>query len=486
MDAVTKIATDEPMRLTPPLPAASAADVSASASQLLGSQLRPFAPSMEIMRLRAYALMLIADLAIILISFMIAGGIRSGNLLLPTAVKQGLVLLPIFTVLALYNRTYSVWSLTSASYGIARAFLAFGLATGLFLLVTFYAKTSGELSRIAFTMGSIFTLFWMTLLRLLVVRNVAKNWGPGARNTLVIDDGGPPVRVEDAYVVNSKANGLDINIDNPSALDRLGRCIENMDRVIVSCPMENRHHWAFFLRAAGIDGEVVTEVGHELGAIGLKCHDGFSSMVVSARPLSIRQRAIKRLIDISFSLTVLILISPLLLLIALLIKLEDGGSVFFMQRRMGRGNRFFNMYKFRSMTEEQCDLDGVRSASRDDNRVTRIGGILRRTSIDELPQILNVLRGDMSLVGPRPHALGSQAGTKLFWEVDVRYWHRHSLRPGLTGLAQIRGFRGATEREVDLSKRLQADLEYIANWTPWRDIYIMLSTFRVLVHSQAF
>lgn len=92
----------------------------------------------------------------------------------------------------------------------------------------------------------------------------------------------------------------------------------------------------------------------------------------------------------------------------------------------------------------------------------------------------------MSLVGPRPHAIGSLAGDKLFWEVDQRYWHRHSLRPGLTGLAQIRGLRGATEQESDLSGRLQADLEYLAGWTIWRDIRILFGTARVLVHDKAY
>lgn len=132
------------------------------------------------------------------------------------------------------------------------------------------------------------------------------------------------------------------------------------------------------------------------------------------------------------------------------------------------------------------DHHGARSAQRGDRRVTRIGAIIRRTSIDELPQLFNVLKGEMSIVGPRPHALGSQAGTKLFWEVDEQYWTRHALKPGLTGLAQVRGLRGATDVESDLTRRLDADLEYLNGWSIWRDIGIVLGTLRVLTHSKAY
>jgi lipopolysaccharide/colanic/teichoic acid biosynthesis glycosyltransferase len=194
----------------------------------------------------------------------------------------------------------------------------------------------------------------------------------------------------------------------------------------------------------------------------------------------------KRAFDFALAFAGLVALSPVMLVIALLIKLADGGPVFFIQRRLGRGNRFFGMYKFRSMRVERADRDGNRSASRGDDRVTPIGRFIRRTSIDELPQLINVLRGEMSLVGPRPHAVGSQAGDKLFWRIDATYWNRHSLKPGLTGLAQIRGFRGATEEEADLQNRLDADLEYIRTWSPWGDALIVLKTLGVLVHRQAF
>src|SRR3546814_7798498 len=126
--------------------------------------------------------------------------------------------------------------------------------------------------------------------------------------------------------------------------------------------------------------------------------------MVSAGPLGLRYRAVKRLFDLAFAGTAVIALSPLLIVAALAVKLEDGGPVFFMQKRMGRGNRFFNIYKFRSMKQSLSDKDGNQSASKDDHRITKVGKFIRRTSIDELPQLFNVLLGDMSLVGPRPHA----------------------------------------------------------------------------------
>jgi lipopolysaccharide/colanic/teichoic acid biosynthesis glycosyltransferase len=240
------------------------------------------------------------------------------------------------------------------------------------------------------------------------------------------------------------------------------------------------------LKGANIEGEVLDEQVRQLGAQGARVIGEHGMMLVSVGPLGLHSRVFKRLFDVMCAGSAIVVLSPLLALVALAIKLEDGGPVLFVQKRVGRSNRFFQMYKFRSMSESQADRDGLVSTSRGDNRVTRVGAFIRRTSIDELPQLFNVLKGEMSVVGPRPHALGSHAGDKLFWQVDQRYWNRHSLKPGLSGLAQIRGFRGATENESDLVDRLRSDLEYLEGWTIMRDITIVLLTLRVLVHQRAY
>jgi polysaccharide biosynthesis protein PslA len=256
--------------------------------------------------------------------------------------------------------------------------------------------------------------------------------------------------------------------------------------VVVSCPPPRRVAWAMILKGANIDGAVLDDDVVELGAQGARIAGGHGWLQVSSGPLGMRARGMKRALDLGLAGGALVVLSPLLLIVAVAIVLEDGWPILFVQRRLGRGNRFFNMYKFRSMRVDHADHDGRRSTGREDERVTRVGRFIRRTSIDELPQLANVLLNDMSLVGPRPHAIGSQAGDKLFWEVDQRYWQRHSLKPGLSGLAQVRGLRGATERESDLAHRLHADLEYLEGWTIWRDVRIILLTLRVLVHRRAY
>jgi Undecaprenyl-phosphate glucose phosphotransferase len=179
----------------------------------------------------------------------------------------------------------------------------------------------------------------------------------------------------------------------------------------------------------------------------------------------------------------LILFAPLMLVIALAIKLDSSGPVFFRQRRHGFNHRVIYVYKFRTMWVAQ-DGPRVDQAQKDDPRVTRVGKLLRRTSLDELPQLINVMRGEMSLVGPRPHAL---AHNHYFRERLDRYANRHCVKPGLTGWAQIHGLRGPTDDPEKMRRRVQMDLYYIENWSPWLDLKIIAATpFVGFVHRNAF
>jgi lipopolysaccharide/colanic/teichoic acid biosynthesis glycosyltransferase len=186
----------------------------------------------------------------------------------------------------------------------------------------------------------------------------------------------------------------------------------------------------------------------------------------------------KRLFDVIASGSALFFLAPLLIVIAITIKLTSPGPVFFFQYRYGFRNRYFKIYKFRSMRTSAGDRSGVKQTVQGDSRVTAIGKILRKTSLDEIPQLINVIKGDMSLVGPRPHVPGMLAAQLLYEDLVPYYFQRHSARPGITGLAQISGCRGSTIEAGRAISRIDYDLEYIEKWSLSMDIKIILLTVR--------
>lgn len=443
-------------------------------------------PSLERRRLQCRLGMMVGDIAAIFAAFAGTGFFYLGRIGMLAMFDFAQLVVPVFLTVALYNRAYSMSALERTSYSVTRGPFALAISSAVVIFVGFYSRSIHEVSRLAFTFSVLIGLLSVAWVRLQMRGFVRWRCGASVVNTLIIDDGGPAVHIPAAYHVSAAAFGLAPDLDDPHTLDRIGLIMCNADRVIISTPPERRVAWSIVLRGANVSGEVIDQTVLELGAHGARHVDGHGLLQVSAGPLGLLDRATKRLLDLTVAGGAVLLLAPLFCLVALLIRLEDGGPVFFVQKRVGRANRFFDIYKFRSMTVNTIGRNGAQSASRSDARVTRIGRILRSSSVDELPQLFNVLRGDMSLVGPRPHAIRSQAGDKLFWEIDQRYWERHALRPGLTGLAQVRGLRGATETESDLSGRLNSDLEYVSGWSLWRDIGIILATFRVLVHDRAF
>lgn len=203
---------------------------------------------------------------------------------------------------------------------------------------------------------------------------------------------------------------------------------------------------------------------------------GVPVMHIAAAPLTGWSGLVKSIEDKVVASTVLLLFAPIMLLIALAVRLESPGPVLFRQKRYGFNNRLIEVLKFRSMYHHLRDEEGARSTTQHDSRVTRVGAFLRRTSLDELPQLINVLRGEMSVVGPRPHAIMSKAGGRLFEEVVEEYAVRHKVKPGLTGWAQVNGWRGETLNEEDIKKRVELDLYYIENWSIWFDLRILFIT----------
>jgi polysaccharide biosynthesis protein PslA len=434
-------------------------------------------------RRQVRAALVAGDLFAIASGFALAAWLRGDG---AQILEMLLASIPLYLLMAVQYRAYSFRTLTELGATIRRPLLALGFAALVGMGIGFAFKVSSDFSRVAVLAGIALAAGAIVVARFTINR-IARRMAPnGFIEEFVLCDGTMLLPKGGERVLNATALGLQPRLDSPQMLDRIGRALQGADRIVIACGPEQRQAWTAALKGLGIAIEVMIPEVEALGVLETRNYDGRLTAVVGRGALCARDQFLKR----AFDLTVLIAILPMLLVVtavvAILIKLDDGGPIFFVQKRIGQGNRLFSMYKFRSMRVAQLDSDGKVSASRNDSRVTKIGKILRSTSVDELPQLFNVLMGDMSVVGPRPHALASTAEDALFWDVDHRYWWRHAAKPGLTGLAQVRGFRGATETMDDLRHRVQSDLEYLNGWSLWRDLRITIATLKVVLHAKAF
>ena len=198
------------------------------------------------------------------------------------------------------------------------------------------------------------------------------------------------------------------------------------------------------------------------------------------RPFRDINEFVKRGEDLLFGGVAFLFLAPVMGIAALLVRLTSPGQVLFVQPRVGFNNEVINVLKFRTMYADQTDLGAQATTTRDDPRVTPVGRVLRKLSIDELPQLLNVIRGDMSLVGPRPHALAMKVGEHYYQDAVRGYAGRHRVRPGITGLAQVKGLRGEIRTVHRAKRRVELDKEYIDRWSLWLDIYILIATVRAV------
>ena len=202
------------------------------------------------------------------------------------------------------------------------------------------------------------------------------------------------------------------------------------------------------------------------------------------KPINDWDSVAKRAFDILFSLAGIVVLSPVMLVAALAIKLDSPGPVIFKQKRHGFNNEIIDVYKFRSMYTDQCDPTARKAVTKGDPRVTRVGRFIRKTSIDELPQFFNALFGSLSLVGPRPHAVTAQSHHRLYHEVVDGYFARHRVKPGVTGWAQINGWRGEVDNDDKIRMRTEFDLYYIENWSLWFDLKILFLTPASLLNTE--
>lgn len=262
---------------------------------------------------------------------------------------------------------------------------------------------------------------------------------------------------------------------------------QGIDLIIVALP------WTAHERVEGLLGQLSTwavDIYMAPDKLGLQYADrptfrvgGMYVLSLADRPISGWNAVAKRIEDLCLAVPAVLLLSPLFALVALAIRLESKGDVFFVQDRYGFNNNLIRVYKFRSMYTDRCDVNAEKLTIKGDPRVTRVGRFIRQTSIDELPQLFNVILGDMSIVGPRPHATRAKAGDALYQDAVADYASRHRVKPGITGWAQCNGWRGETDTRDKIEKRVEHDLYYIENWSVFFDILIILKTVKMLFES---
>lgn len=375
--------------------------------------------------------------------------------------------------------------------------------SGTFALVIsalFFLKLSAEFSR--FWLGAWYAsgLGLMLLLRLAAAR-IIRRWARNGRieRRAVIVGGGKAAEGLIRAIERQPYNDIRIcgifddrddsrsppvvagypklgNIDELITFARIAR----IDMLIVSLPITAEARVLALLRklwVLPIDIRLSAHTNHLRFRPRAYSYIGSVPMLdIFDRPINDWDSVAKRAFDITFSILGILVFAPVMLATAIAIKLDSKGPVIFKQKRHGFNNEVINVYKFRSMYVEQADPTARKPVTKNDPRVTRVGRFIRKTSIDELPQFFNVLAGNLSLVGPRPHAVAAEAHNRLFYEVVDGYFARHRVKPGVTGWAQINGWRGELDTEEKIRKRIEFDLYYIENWSLSFDLKILFLT----------
>ncbi len=393
---------------------------------------------------------------------------------------------------------YSPAVLFARRPAIGRLLSGWAVAFSVLLAIAFSLKVSDVFSRIWATTWFVSTLAVLALGHMLInawIRDLAAQ-GRFAARTVIVGAGRHGRRLADHLTrfgdVNTRLIGMVDDradrITRPNGLPLLGDTSyllelvrrDLVDQVFIALPWnaENR----------------VRDLVHKLATtpvrirltpdlVGFHFMDRSYEQVARLpmlnlydRPISGGSFVLKSIEDRCLAVLALILLTPLMAAIALAIKLDSPGPVFFRQKRLGFNSNLIRVWKFRTMYTDLTDVDCEVQTKRDDPRVTRVGSFLRCSSLDELPQLFNVLFGDMSLVGPRPHALETKAAGRRFEEVVDRYAARHRVKPGITGWAQVNGWRGETDTVEKIQKRVEFDLYYIDNWSIWFDIEIIWRT----------
>ncbi len=402
---------------------------------------------------------------------------------------------------------YNERRLFAGSDAVRPLVFAWATTVGLLLLIAFGLKTSDHYSRVWFATW-IASVGVALVLHRCVLMGLVAHWakqGMLRARTVIIGAGSHGKRLAQHIrkngAINTRIMGF---VDERGSrapdtlegypmlgdMDALERMVRNheVDEVVIALPWdaeERLHAVTHRLSLLPVQARMAPDfTGFDYAGGKYSFLAGVPMLDVFDRPISGWSSVVKTLEDRVAAPLLVLMALPVMALVAILIKLDSRGPVLFRQQRYGFNNNLIGVYKFRTMYADKTDATARKLASRDDPRVTRIGRILRATSLDELPQLLNVLKGEMSLVGPRPHAVHAGVGERTYWDIVDDYAARHKVKPGITGWAQVNGWRGETDTDDKIRNRVEHDLFYIENWSLWLDIKIVLKTVFVVLSRQ--
>lgn len=394
---------------------------------------------------------------------------------------------------------------------ISKSITGFGFAMILLLIFGFFSKISADYSRIWFATwlvsGAVFLVIFRTILTVYVRRLM--NDGRLERRAVIVGGGEPAgelirslegqsnndVRVCGIFDDRTDDRSPPVVVGYPklgtiSELVEFGR-MARIDMLIVTLPLAAENRVLQLLKRLWVLPVDIRLSAHtnklRFRPRSYTYEGSVPFLDIFEKPIANWDAVSKRIFDLFFASLALVLLSPIMLVAAIAIRLESKGPVIFRQKRYGFNNEVVEVLKFRSMFHELSDPNAKTVVTKCDPRVTRVGRFIRKTSIDELPQLVNVLRGNLSLVGPRPHAVNAHTANRLWDEVVDGYFARHKVKPGVTGWAQINGWRGEVDDDEKIRQRVNCDLYYIENWSLLLDLQILfLTPFKLLNTENAY
>jgi Undecaprenyl-phosphate glucose phosphotransferase len=443
-----------------------------------------------------------ADVIAVALSALVAYALRAGNIDLPGTYMSATVLGMLLTANYMhFARVYRLASLRRQAVEVAKVVAAWVAVFATLIVVSLLTETDQLFARawlilwFSFSLGSFLVLRAFAALQIdrwlktgqLALKTAIVGHGELARQVArqLHQLGAPNLQIVGFYDPDDNPEGIERQTELGPILGGVGRLMEDVQRgeveeVVIALPWAQEKRIRQIMRSLAtlstnvrICPDVFTLY---LPLRGMTSVAGVALLDVFERPLSGWDLVLKNLEDRILAPIFFVIFLVPCLLIALAIKLDSPGPVLFRQPRFGFNNNLINVLKFRTMHANRPDEPGVPQASRNDPRVTRVGRFLRRTSLDELPQLWNVLKGEMSLVGPRPHAVDHN---RKYAEMIDEYLGRHRMKPGMTGWAQVNGLRGETQTVEQMRARVQYDLSYIDNWSLWFDLRILSLTLFV-------